>query len=688
MLAVAVVVVRSEPGTGVGLASRATVSTSSSKIGSSPRQVVTTDHPDDPGRGWRSDRETTGAWLELQWPSPVELRRVVLQRNPLADPGIQTGFLTFGDGSEVQVTLSGSDRTTVVPVTVRSVDRVRFTVSGVSSGARSAALTRVEVDDRPAGDDVAGDGPASGDVAGAATVSASAGAADPRPLVDAAADGGVGQVWTTARPVGAWVQLSWSRPRELTTVAVAGAKTAVELRSATLEFSDGSRVTLGAVLPDPSRPTVVSFMPRVTTSVRLVVGSLSGAGAVSLGELATYQRSAPPRAAAGGAATPYRDSALDCDAPVPRPTAKVGLVVRCPTTGAVVGARVDVRVAVAAGFTAASATVWPGDPATGAPAAQQTTPGAEGTAAFGLDLSGLAPGPFSVRFEATGPAGRDASVLFQLYRGAADDMAAASPAAPAPAADVTAGRSLVYAEEFSHPLSISRTGAGADYAAAKPVVAGVEDFGFAIFADPARRLGNVRVVDDRYLKLSVEPKPDDFADPQGWGRTHVGGMLSSARPGGSGFSAQYGYFEARMLAPAAPGTWPAFWMLPTPNLVVDQPAVAEIDAVELYGHEPTAACHTTHEYVDGQDHGVARCGSRWDTRQQAMTWHTYGVSVGPTVINFYIDGQLTATAPQVRGGDEPLCFLLDLALGGGWPIDLAGVQDRADLYVDYVHVYV
>ena len=35
-----------------------------------------------------------------------------------------------------------------------------------------------------------------------------------------------------------------------------------------------------------------------------------------------------------------------------------------------------------------------------------------------------------------------------------------------------------------------------------------------------------------------------------------------------------------------------------------------------------------------------------------------------------------------------MCFLLDLALGGGWPIDLAGVQDRADLYVDYVHVYV
>ena len=42
-----------------------------------------------------------------------------------------------------------------------------------------------------------------------------------------------------------------------------------------------------------------------------------------------------------------------------------------------------------------------------------------------------------------------------------------------------------------------------------------------------------------------------------------------------------------MLAPAAPGTWPAFWMLPSDNLIKPQPVVAEIDAVELYGHDPT-----------------------------------------------------------------------------------------------------
>ena len=33
-------------------------------------------------------------------------------------------------------------------------------------------------------------------------------------------------------------------------------------------------------------------------------------------------------------------------------------------------------------------------------------------------------------------------------------------------------------------------------------------------------------------------------------------------------------------------------------------------------------------------------------------------------------------------------FLVNLALGGGWPIALEPVQDRAMLYVDYVRVYV
>lgn len=144
-----------------------------------------------------------------------------------------------------------------------------------------------------------------------------------------------------------------------------------------------------------------------------------------------------------------------------------------------------------------------------------------------------------------------------------------------------------------------------------------------------------------------------------------------------------------MLAPAAPGTWPAFWMLPSPNLVEPQPVVAEIDAVELYGHDPTAACHTTHEYRQGKHGGgIARCGQRHDTTRSALSWHTYAVSVSPVEVTFFIDGRQVASAPQVGGGGDPMFFLVDLALGGGWPIKMESVQDRAELYVDFVRVYV
>ena len=38
-----------------------------------------------------------------------------------------------------------------------------------------------------------------------------------------------------------------------------------------------------------------------------------------------------------------------------------------------------------------------------------------------------------------------------------------------------------------------------------------------------------------------------------------------------------------MFALAAPGTWPALWLLPSDNLIEPKSTVAEIDAVQFYG---------------------------------------------------------------------------------------------------------
>lgn len=652
-----------------GLAADAVVTTSSIAPGFAAPDVVSGSLTK-PGAGWRSDKQTVGAWVELAWPRAHVLHQLVIVRNPLPEPGVTDGFLTFGDGSFLQVRLSGTDRATTVVFGARSTDRVRFTASAVNPGAHSVTIAEILVNTTDY-QITANDGP-DGNAAAAATVTQGPDTGDGRALQDGGRTG-VGADWTVARPRGAWVQLSWDRPRELSSVVLVGSpRSAASLASATLTFADGVQVPVGAVTRDPARPTTVAFMPRVTTSLRLAIDSVSGSGSLALGELRAYSRGSTPvrLPSSGKAATPA--AATPCAAPAAPAT---GIVVACPQAGAAVDDAADLRIAAAPGYTTVTATIWPGDAGVAAGAPTTAVPDASGAAAVRISVADQPPGPLTVALQATGPGRPTATAYLPLYRSgsATDDGAGSMPAR---------GRTLAYAEEFDHPVSLSRTGADADYASGKPTAGGAEDFGDAIFAGDA----TTGVIDDRYLRISVAPSAND---PQGWGRTHLGGMLASARVGGSGFSAQYGYFETRMLAPVAPGTWPAFWMLPNAGLVTPETSGAEIDAVELYGAHPQSACHSTHQYENGKNiDGVARCGPRFATDRAALAWHTYGVSITPTENVFFIDGKVVATAPQVAGGGAPMFFLVDMALGGGWPVDLSALQGRTTLYVDYVRVYV
>ena len=339
------------------------------------------------------------------------------------------------------------------------------------------------------------------------------------------------------------------------------------------------------------------------------------------------------------------------------------------------------EVVTALGYSEVTATVWPANEANPAGRPVRTDLDSLGAATVTTSLVSSGPGPLTVEIRATGTAKPDTTAFLQLYR-------EGSLAGNVPSSSAATGRTLTFDEEFNHPITLTRTGLNADYAGAKPTSSGAENFGDATFPDDASGFSNVKVVDNRYLEIDVQPTPGGVVSRSGGASTHIGGLLASSRQGGSGFSAQYGYFETRMLVPAAPGTWPAFWMLPSDNLIAPTPVVAEIDAVELYGVHPTGACESTHQFKDGKDGGVAQCGQRFPTERSALAWHTYGVSVTPADIIFYIDGKIVARAPQVQGGESPMFFLLDLALGGGWPVDLQGVRDRADLYVDYVRVYV
>jgi beta-glucanase (GH16 family) len=143
-----------------------------------------------------------------------------------------------------------------------------------------------------------------------------------------------------------------------------------------------------------------------------------------------------------------------------------------------------------------------------------------------------------------------------------------------------------------------------------------------------------------------------------------------------------------MLVPAGDGSWPAFWLLPTNSLITAQKHMAEIDAVEMYGHDPLSSCHSVHQYNAGEDRPDIHCGRRFATAREALGWHVYGVQVTPTVIRFSIDGKQVEQVPQAVGGDQPMFFMSDLTVGGGWPVALDAVRNRVALYVDYIRVYV
>ncbi|MFC5141985.1 family 16 glycosylhydrolase [Actinomycetospora rhizophila] len=661
----------------------ARVTASSAAPGTSPGDAIAQS-----GSGWRSAGETAGAWLDLAWPTPHTVHRVIITRNPLVEPGLNEGYLAFGDGSYQEVRLSSTSPTTEVAITPRSIDRLRFTATATSAGARDVTIARLEVIDTASTRDVAAGARTDGNIAPDAVVTSEPASSpgDDRALVDGPGRPGpigLGADWTdTSAAAGTAVVLRWSSPRDVSSVEVAGSTGAgASIRSARLTFDDGSSVPMGEVLRDPDRPTAVAFMPRTTSTLRFTIDSIEGSGALSLAEVRVHQRDAAPSRIAAPTSAPSPTAELPPASCAGQPAVDVALIITCPQADAVTGDHLDLRAAAGAGYVQVNAQVWPADPVAPSTVRVAAPVSATGSAVLPIDLAAVPPGPATVAVEATGTNVPTASAYVQIYR-PGRPVGLSTPSEPQ-----ASGRTLVYTEEFDRPVSLSRTGLGADYATAKPTSDGAEDFGDAIFPDPNAGLGNVGVLDG-LLHIGVEPLPLGYADPVGGGRTSIGGLVASARPGGSGFSAQYGYFETRMFAPASPGTWPAFWLLPNDNLVEPTSSVAEIDAVELYGHEPTGACHSTHQFRGGSDGGTAHCDERFLTARDAMAWHTYGVSVLPNEITFYIDGRVVATAPQVDGGSAPMFFLVDLALGGGWPIDLRAVQGRAGLYVDYVRVYV
>ncbi|MCV9967755.1 family 16 glycosylhydrolase [Pararhizobium sp. BT-229] len=172
------------------------------------------------------------------------------------------------------------------------------------------------------------------------------------------------------------------------------------------------------------------------------------------------------------------------------------------------------------------------------------------------------------------------------------------------------------------------------------------------------------------------------------------GLISNTFPNGTSTTPQdgdpYGYYEVRMWLPAGQGVWPGFWASEKERLSATRDHVFEVDVLEQHGSAvPDRYASVLHDWnwkeivLEGHTsqyhHNVVGSG--------VMTtgWHTYGVEIKPDTMTFYMDGRAYFSLVTPKALSTDLMFMIDLAAGGGWPID--PTLDHQKLYIDYFRAY-
>lgn len=230
------------------------------------------------------------------------------------------------------------------------------------------------------------------------------------------------------------------------------------------------------------------------------------------------------------------------------------------------------------------------------------------------------------------------------------------------------GYRLTFAEEFNS-LSVSAWGPGTRWIAHTPWNG---DFGDAKFADPTPSFPFT--VSRSQLRIEARR----FSDGK-W----RSGLLASVDRAGKGFAQQFGYFEMRAKLPAGPGLWPAFWLIGRRG----EEHTAEVDVLEHYGKFPeryTAAVHVWNRKTPAKNRSIY---SRISVTPGSLysDFHIYAVSVEADFIRFFLDNKEVWKVRTPEEHRQPLYILLDLGLGGGWPIDKA--PSPAYMLVDYVRAW-
>jgi len=302
-------------------------------------------------------------------------------------------------------------------------------------------------------------------------------------------------------------------------------------------------------------------------------------------------------------------------------------------------------------------------------------------------------GPLTLRISGESGTFKDNCYL-QVYNQGGISWNEGLPQTPPPAAQ---GMTLVFADDFHGPLSISSTDPKATYYDHKPP-GGSQDFSvhpFSGYASPKNPFAQV----DSYLRIRASD----------W--THSAGILSSMKNDASGITARAPcYFECRFIGPNAIGTWPAFWLLTdymTDHVKGKKVPCDELDIIEAYGGEGPREPNAFDSYMitphcwDQGEAGKASERQAFEALHNPIrmrkagipsawfeTLHTYGCLITESNTVYYCDNLEVgrhATLPLSKR--LPFFFLINLATGGGWPVDLSRYYGVADMYVDFVRVY-
>ena len=318
---------------------------------------------------------------------------------------------------------------------------------------------------------------------------------------------------------------------------------------------------------------------------------------------------------------------------------------------------------------------------------------AKGNGSFNFPADDYPHGPITVRISGENGSVKDNCYL-QLYNKGGVSWKEGMPKNPPPAAT---GMSLIFADDFTGPLSISSTDLNATYYDHKPPN-GSQDFStlrFTGFHEPNNPFSQV----DSYLRIRASEKAKSS------------GLISSLKNDASGIMAKAPcYFECRFIGPNAIGTWPAFWLLTdymTDHLKGIEVPCDELDIIEAYGgegpHEPNAFdayMVTPHCWSQGEA-GKAVEKAAYEGMHDPIhmrkfgipstwfeTFHTYGCKITETDTIYYCDNiEVGRHATLPLSQRRPFFFLINLATGGGWPVDLSRYHGLADIYIDYVRVY-